>query len=107
MSESKSWPTTDSLAELVSVVKEQIETDTFASEEDAWEGTPNGILLTIGADGRGGWNYQTGDTSFMGGAYGYPYWGSVEVYRSSHPRNVANRIRGEIFDRCAEARTNN
>jgi hypothetical protein len=41
-----------------------------------------GMQLTIGWDQDSGeWSYQTGDNSFTGGAYHYPTWGVVGVYR--------------------------
>ena len=95
------WPTMDEVAKLVEAVKDNIDSDTYVNDEDADEGGPNGILLTVGADGKGGWSYQTGDTSFMGGAYGYPYWGSAGVYRNSHPRAVAREIIEEVKEQAA------
>jgi hypothetical protein len=36
------------------------------------------LTVAISADGAS-WNYQTGDNSFSGGAYGLPHWAVVEV----------------------------
>ena len=96
------WPTIGDVEKLVKAVKSEIDVDTFVSEDDPWEEDAEpGILLTVGANGEGGWSYQTGDTSFMGGAYGYPYWGSAGVYRDSNARDVAREIVEEIKDQAA------
>jgi hypothetical protein len=91
-------PTVKELAALVRAVKRDIDTDCYADEEDAHAGGPNGISLTVGWQEDGGWSYQTGDNSFTGGAYGYPHWSVVGVYRGSNSRDVARDIRSQLAD---------
>jgi hypothetical protein len=49
--------------------------------EDNEYGESEGTMLTIGTDDYTDYGHQTGDNSFTGGAYGYPYWG-VTYYDS-------------------------
>ena len=52
-----------------------------------------GILLTVGNDPKtGDWNYQTGDNSYTGEAYGYPDWAVIGVYRHSACATLAADI---------------
>jgi hypothetical protein len=58
-----------------------------------------GIQLTVGAnDDLTAWAYQTGDNSFTGGAYGFPNWAVVGVYRASNCREIAR----DIIEQLAE-----
>lgn len=97
-------PTIKDLSELIRAVKRTIGDDYRASEDDD---TP-GICLTIGWAARDGWHggvhinagdwsYQTGDNSYTGGAYGYPHWAVVSVYRRSDSRALARVIREELL----------
>ena len=84
-------------AELIDVivdVQQQIQDDYRAFEEDE----EPGIQLTIGVNDSGDWNYQTGDNSFTGNAYGYPDWGVVGVYRDSDPDEIAEDILSQLTD---------
>lgn len=91
-------PTIDDLAALVRAVKRTIADDYRASEDDD---TP-GISLTIGwSDVTGDWSYQTGDNSYTGGAYGYPHWAVVSVYRVTNSRDTARDIRRQLEDLSA------
>lgn len=59
------------------------------------EATLPSIAVTIGAeltpDGIA-WNYQTGDNSYTGGAYGFKHWGIVDLYRRDNSRRLADDI---------------
>lgn len=35
--------------------------------------------LTVSIDGKGNWQYQTGDNSYMGPCYGHPIWAVVQL----------------------------
>ena len=54
-----------------------------------------GISVTIGAevteDGIA-WNYQTGDNSYTGGAYGFAHWGICDLHRKDNCRKLAEDI---------------
>jgi len=102
-------PTVRDLSALVRAVKRTIADDYRADEYD----TVPGISLTIGwcavSQWSGGvyvnagdWSYQTGDNSYTGGAYGYPHWGVVSVYRRSDSRAVARDIRNQLEDLASE-----
>lgn len=85
------WPTIRELSALIRELKPTI-MDDYSAYPDC-DGTPS-MLLTIGADGesRDGWSWQTGDNSYTGGAYHYPYWGVVAITRRSDSREVARDI---------------
>jgi hypothetical protein len=98
-------PSVGELAALVRAVKADIGDEYRADEYD----TVPGICLTVGwtdKDGWGGgveyrageWSYQTGDNSYSGGAYGYPHWAVVSVYRRSDSRALARDIRNQLAD---------
>jgi len=63
-----------------------------------------GTDITIGVDAElVGWNYQTGDNSFTGGAYGYPYWGIGRLYRRSNCTELAAQIVADAIDQIEVA----
>lgn len=74
---------------LLKNLKKGIQNDDRAHEDD----TLPGMLVTIGAqvetDGSFSWNYQTGDNSYTGGAYGYPNWAVIYLYRRSNCQELA------------------
>ena len=86
------FPSVAELASLVSDVKKDIRD---ANEQDEEDDVP-GIHLTVGADGKGKWSYQTGDNSYSGGAYGFRHWGQCDVYPGTNPREAAQEILGEL-----------
>lgn len=61
--------------------------------------------VTIGArmDDKDNWNYQTGDNSYTGGAYGYPYWAVTEITRRSNSTEVARDLQDQLLDQWAGA----
>jgi len=57
------------------------------------------MQVTIGWDSTTGeWSYQTGDNSYMGGAYLHPAWAVVGLYRSSPSYRLALDIREQLYD---------
>ena len=90
-------PTIKKLASLIKSIKSDIHDDCRADECDD---TP-GICLTVGAD-ETGWDYQTGDNSFSGGVYLYPYWGVASIYRRSNSRDIARDLLDQIQDAAAQ-----
>lgn len=87
------YPTIKDLYQLCRDVKESIADDYRADAEE----TRPSELLTVGAD-ETGWSWQTGDNSFTGGAYGYPFWGVVGVYRDSNCMTLAREIKDQLED---------
>ena len=86
-------PTIKEIYPLVLAVKRSIADEYRADEETD---LPS-IQLTVGwSDVSGDWSYQTGDNSYSGGAYGYPHWGVVGVYRDSNCREVAKDIINQL-----------
>lgn len=95
------FPTIKTLAALVREIKKGISPE-YRASDDPNDETP-AILLTIGADGKGrnNWSYQTGDNSYSGGAYHYPYWGVVDVTRACNSREVAKDIINQLEELMA------
>lgn len=80
------------IAELAQLARELIPTigDDYRASDDPADDEP-GMQVTIGANAEG-WNYQTGDTSYTGGAYGYANWGIGYLYRDTDPDEFARLL---------------
>lgn len=48
------------------------------------------------------WNYQTGDNSFTGGAYGHPEWFTTSLLSRSNCKDLAKDLIDEIEGRICE-----
>ncbi len=57
-----------------------------------------GIMVTIGYSPNGDWDYQTGDNSFTGGAYGHPHWAVVYLYRRSNSLELARDVIDQLWE---------
>lgn len=58
-----------------------------------------GMCVTVGwSPDTGRWDYQTGDNSYTGGAYGHPHWAVVSLYRRSDSRALAREVRSQLAD---------
>lgn len=57
-----------------------------------------GIMVTIGYSPNGDWNYQTGDNSFTGRAYGHPHWAIVYLYRRSNSLELARDVIDQLWE---------
>lgn len=96
-------PTIKDIASLIKALKPTIYDDYRAypcegRPMDEEESIPS-MLLTVGCDpSTGNWNYQTGDNSYMGGAYHYDCWGQAAIYRRSNSRELAREIIAEIAE---------
>lgn len=84
----------DDMVALVASLITEIGDEYRATGCEPDDDTPS-MDLTIGADADG-WSYQTGDTSFTGGAYGYADWATVYLSRDSDPGKVADDIIGQL-----------
>lgn len=70
---------------------------TLDSSPGAEEGPPS-MDVTIGWEpDDGSWNYQTGDNSYTGGAYGYPHWAVVYLDRRSNSTELARDVREQLL----------
>ena len=85
-------PSIKEVTALVRAIKKTIDNDCRAYDEDD---TP-AILITIGADKDGNWGFQTGDNSFTGGAYGFPFWGIAAIYRNSNCHEIARSLIDQV-----------
>ena len=70
--------------------------DDYRASDDI-EDTQPGMQVTFGMEMHGqSWSYQTGDNSYTGGAYGFPVWGTVSLYRDSDPAEIARDAADQI-----------
>lgn len=69
--------------------------------------SPAYVDVTIGCtfdfeEGAISWNYQTGDSSFTGGAYGHPEWFTTSLLSRSNCKDLAKDLTDEIESRIHE-----
>lgn len=88
-------------AEMVELARKLIPTIANEDRASAEGDDIPGISVTVGAD-VDGWNYQTGDNSFTGGAYRYPHWAVTELYRDSQPEEFATEVISQLEDESRE-----
>lgn len=69
------------------------------SEERADGAVPVSVQLTVGwSPESGSWDYQTGDNSYTGGAYGHPVWAVSYVTANSNADEIAEEILNELAE---------
>ena len=79
--------------------------DEYRASDDPDDDTP-GMMVTFATDAKEtNWTYQTGDNSYSGGCYFYPFWSVVYLYRDSNCRELARQAINELRDQIAEARS--
>jgi len=88
-------PSIKHLAKIITAIKPQIDDD--CREEPDQEPM---IQLTIGCD-ETGWDYQSGDNSYAGGAYGYAYWGVGYITRRCNARETAKEIIADAWNQVS------
>jgi hypothetical protein len=54
--------------------------------------------ITIGSNINGNWDIQTGDNSYYGNAYGYPFWAVSTLRRRSNTVALARDIRYQLSE---------
>jgi len=97
--ELESWckrlPKIGELTETLVGLKKLINDDGRIDSED----TLPGMEVTIGwTPTTGAWDYQTGDNSLTGGAYGHPYWAVIPLYRRANCKGMAREIRDQLTE---------
>jgi hypothetical protein len=91
--------TREELAELIRDVQTLIDDDFLAFDDD----DQPGIQLTVASEDDGiPVAYQTGDNSFSGACYGYPYWAVVGVYADSDALELADDLISELAELIAQ-----
>lgn len=88
-------PTIEELRKLFVSLKRYIDSDCCDEEGNC------GIDVTIATDGSD-WTYQTGDNSFMGGAYHYPHWAVVFLAPRSNSRELAIDAMDQLHELLAD-----
>lgn len=80
-------------------------TDWYELSSSNSNGDPGYIDVTIGltfGEDCISWNYQTGDNSFTGGAYGHPEWFTTALSRRSNCKEIAKDVISDITNRIHE-----
>jgi hypothetical protein len=85
--------TINEIKELLISLKSDICDDYRTDEKDL-----PGMVVTIGYSPNGDWDYQTGDNSFTGGAYGHPHWAVVHLYRRSNSLELARDVIDQLWE---------
>lgn len=86
------------LIELKSQIGDDYRGSSYESPGSGEDGPPS-MDVTIGwTPEDGDWSYQTGDNSYTGGAYGYPYWAVIELDRRSNSTELAREIQSQLAD---------
>lgn len=80
----------DELARLQSTIGDDYRADEFSEEPS--------MQVTLGIDREGGYALQTGDNSYTGAAYGFPYWGVGTLTRDNDPADLADWLIEEALD---------
>jgi hypothetical protein len=91
------FPTIKEIKQVLVHCKKHIHDDSrcFDDPEDNIPGMP----VTIGHNPETGlWDYQTGDNSYSGAAYGYPNWAVVYLYRRSNSHHLAKDAIKQLAD---------
>lgn len=92
-------PKTEIYRLLISL-KREIDDD-YRASDDPFDDQP-GMNVTIACNEHGKWNYQTGDNSFTGGAYGLPHWAVISLYRRSNCLDLTNDVMDQLSDSMAQ-----
>ena len=87
-------------AAILRLLKREI-ADDYRYTDDSEDNTP-GMLVIFGLDKNGEWSYQTGDNGYIGGAYGFPYWGLAYLNRRSNCKELAQGAFAEAYDQMSE-----
>jgi hypothetical protein len=96
------FPTIADLALLVRALKPMIADDYRSTNADPDDTVPS-MDLTIGwSPDSGAWDYQTGDNSFTGGAYGHPIWAIAIIDRRSNSRDIARDLIAQLDEQTWE-----
>ena len=56
--------------------------------------------ITFGYDGES-WGWQTGDNSYLGGAYGYRNWYVITLTRKSNCKELAKEVVEDLKDQLS------
>ena len=72
----------------------------YLSDDDVAEDGYLELTIAISDDGES-WNFQTGDNSYTGGAYGLPHWAVTAIYPGCEAEDVADDVLSQLVDLLA------
>lgn len=64
-----------------------------------------GLDITVATTNGKSWNYQTGDNSYTGGAYGMVHWSVQTIYPNTNCYTMAREIVSELRGMVAEEKS--
>lgn len=73
--------------------------DDYRDGNDPNDDTPAMHITIATDDSLADWTYQTGDSSYSGSCYHYPYWGSGTLTRDCNCEKLAD----ELIENLAES----
>jgi hypothetical protein len=76
------------IADTLKALKKEIGDEYRATEEDTVPGMQVTFATTTGVN----WVYQTGDNSYSGPCYSFPFWSVVYLYRRSNCVELAKQV---------------
>jgi len=89
------------LIPLLATLKKDIG-DEYRASDDPEDETP-GMQITIACNKEmTDWTYQTGDNSYSGSCYHYPYWGVGSLYRDTKPEDLADELIDDMLNQIEE-----
>jgi hypothetical protein len=84
---------------MIEEVKELLDCLKLNIGDSQSEGIEEPMTVTIATDGDSkSWTYQTGDNSYMGSCYHYPYWGVITLSEDSDTLELARLGCEEMFE---------
>jgi len=87
------------LESLFRSLKPLISEDTLVEIGDGYrKGLDVTVGFTVEETGEISWDYQTGDNSFSGAAYGHPHWATTTLFPRSNSRELAEEILDQIYE---------
>jgi hypothetical protein len=87
------------LESLFKSLKTLISEDTLVETGDGYrKGLDVTVGFTVEDSGEISWDYQTGDNSFSGAAYGHPHWVTTTLFPQPNSQELAKEVLDQILE---------
>jgi len=87
------------LESLFKSLKTLISGETLVETGDGYrKGLDVTVGFTVEESGEISWDYQTGDNSFSGAAYGHPHWATTTLFPRSNSQELAKEVLDQILE---------
>lgn len=84
--------------ELIEHCKKFIGEEYRSVSQDVDDNTPMMDITISCDDSLEEWTYQTGDNSYTGSCYHYPYWGVTSIDRESNSKEIAEYLIDDMLE---------